>query len=528
MSRVLLISCFILSPLFSFNYLPNSESEEMIRRKMENISFSAKLTCGETLLCSKALPVFYQARGFAMGWNRNASLQLLSALRSSASEGLKPTDYHYNKLRALYDIPPVTALLKAEHDMLQTDAYLLYASHLLSGKVNPATADAEWHVTGREGNPVEALTKALEAGSIEGSLQSLLPVHQGYQKLKDALARLQQVPERAWTPIASGATIKAGASDDRVPDLQQRLIQLGDFPVSQSSKAMVYSQDLQTAVERFQKRHGLEVDGHVGPKTLAALNIDWSRRVEQIRVNMERWRWLPKEFGAYYIQVNIASFELDVVRNGTVLRSFKVMTGKPYRQTPVMSSKVHYLVLNPTWTVPPGILSKDILPSVKKDPGYLAKKKLVVLDAKGNVLNPATIDWTSSAVRGYTYRQPAGPDNALGAVKFIFPNSFNVYIHDTPSKDLFNQSSRAFSSGCIRVEKPLELAQLLLNEPGWSMDKINSAVKTGVTQTVHLKEQPNVHLLYWTAWAEDGILQFRDDVYSRDQNVVKSLNQQAL
>lgn len=525
MYRFLSVGLLISVLFISSTYLPQGDSNELIRRKVENIAFAPGLTCGQTLQCTKSIVAFYQENDFSLSWERKTSAQLMDALRKSGAEGLNPADYHYEQLKAFFDKAPTTIVLKAEYDMLQTDAYLLYASHLLSGKVNPVTIDPEWHVVRREGDPLESLKKAMSDGAIERNIQSLLPRHKGYQTLKATLARLTSVPTTAWPPIETGATLKLGNMDMRVVDIRERLIQLGDFPAASNSKGTVYSEDLQAAIVRFQKRHGLDSDGNVGPKTLAALNIDLAKRIEQIRVNMERWRWLPQEFGNYYIKVNIASFELEVVRNDEVQRTFKVMTGKPYRQTPVMSSKVQYLVLNPTWTVPPGILNKDILPAVQKDPSYLAKKKLQVLDAKGNVLDPATLDWKSNAVRGYTYRQPAGPDNALGAVKFIFPNSFNVYIHDTPSKDLFNQTSRAFSSGCIRVDQPLELAQLLLNEASWTMDKINSVVKVGTTQTVHLKEQPNVHLLYWTAWSEAGVVQFRDDVYARDKSVWEGLVQ---
>lgn len=501
--------------------------KELIRRKIENLSFAPGLTCGETLRCTRALSEFYEKRQFATGWTPALSKELLKALEHAENEGLNPLDYHYHKLQSFSEAPPSTPLMKAEFEMLQTDAYLLYASHLLCGKVNPETTDPQWHVSRREGDPVASLQNAMRDSKLYGSINELIPSHNTYRMLRGTLALLRKANPGSWPTIQSASTIKKGTSDANIPAIRNRLILLGDLHSREVSKSAVYDEALQKGIEGFQKRHGLDNDGNIGQKTLEALNLPIDQRIEQVMVNMERWRWLPQEFGDYYVTVNIASFELQVVKNHELLAAHKVMVGKPARQTPVMSSRLQYLVFNPTWTVPPGILNKDILPAVRKDVAYLSKKRLQVLDAKGNVVDPSTIDWNSNSVKAYTYRQPAGPDNALGAVKFIFANKFNVYIHDTPSKELFGQTERAFSSGCIRVERPLELAELLLESPSWNSTKIREVIKGGVTQTVHLPKQPNVHLLYWTAWIDHGILQFRKDIYERDKAVLEGLQKSA-
>lgn len=520
-------SVFLLSFLLVALAPLGDDTSEYLRRKVENLSMSAKLNCGQTIQCVSTLSSFYQNGQFQPVWTSTRSSQLLKALARAEEEGLNAADYHMESLTS-WKTKGQSPVEKAEYELLLTDAYLLYASHLLSGKVNPETVDAEWFVARREGDPMASLTQLLtdEGTSVEKWLDDLKPKHSTYKGLRTALQRLRNSEALAWEPLAFNRVLKPGDQGSEIRLLTERLKVLNDLSLN-FSVPDTYSSELVEAVKRFQKRHGLEPDGGVGPKTISMLNIPISKRIEQIEVNMERWRWLPQEFGQYYLKVNIASFELEVFKNGQLLKTFKVIAGKPYRQTPVMSSKLHYLVFNPTWTVPPGILNNDILPAVRKDPGYLKKKKLLVLDAQGRELDPYSINWSSNAVKGYTYRQPAGPDNALGAVKFIFPNKFNVYLHDTPSRELFDKTERALSSGCIRVHQPLTLAELLLNDPSWNAERINALIKTNETKTVHLKEQPQVHLLYWTAWLQDNIIQFRADVYERDGKVAAALAQGA-
>ncbi|MBU1370305.1 MAG: L,D-transpeptidase family protein [Bacteroidetes bacterium] len=523
---ILIATVFLLTSAIS---LAGEESDEFIRRKIENSHFKAITAFGEPVYCMQTLSQYYTNRSFETAWNPHTTVQLITSIQQAYLEGLNPSDYHLQQLLELTVNQPKTELAKAEHDLLLTDAFLLYTSHLLSGKVNPQTIDAEWHVTRREGDPVELLQQALSTGEVIAAIQTALPNHAVYKNLKGALQAYQRLNAANWTTINNGTMIKKGMEDQRLSTISERLIILGDLKDSNANENIAYDDKLIAAVQQFQARHGLENEGNIGPQTIGALNVSIQERIEQIEANMERWRWLPREFGTYYILVNIANFELDVIKNGELVLTRKVITGKSYRRTPVFSARMQYLVLNPTWTIPPGILNSDILPAVRKDPSYLEKKKLTVLDHEGKIIDPSGVDWNGKAARSYTYRQPPGPDNALGEVKFMFPNKYHVYLHDTPSKELFGKSERALSSGCIRVHEPLSLAEYLLNDPqNWNRQKIAKVVSTQKTQTVQLKEQPNVHLLYWTAWTDtNGIINFRKDIYERDKPLIEQLKVKA-
>ncbi|UCE07671.1 MAG: L,D-transpeptidase family protein, partial [bacterium] len=259
---------------------------------------------------------------------------------------------------------------------------------------------------------------------------------------------------------------------------------------------------MKESIRKFQQRHGLDVDGAIGTKTLAALNTSVDDRIRQIEVNMERWRWLPQDLGKRHILVNIANFELDVVEDGNQVLTMLVIVGKTYRRTPVFSDKMTYLVLNPYWHVPPNLARQDILPQIKKDSTYLARKKIKVFDSWGadtKEIDPKTIDWSKVTIKNliYRFRQDPGLENALGRIKFMFPNQFNVYLHDTPSLELFKKMVRDFSSGCIRIEKPIDLAEYVLRgDPKWTRKDILAALAKGVEQTVRLPEPIPIHLLY--------------------------------
>ena len=414
--------------------------------------------------------------------------------------------------------------------MLLTDAFLLYASHFLNGKVNPETVDSEWKAIRREGNAREFLEIALAEGHIKNDLQALEPKHRGYAALRTALKDYKAVRDRGgWQAIPTGETLKPGMTDSvRVPLLISRLLLSNDLQ-KKPADTYQYTEIISESVKRYQERNGLEADGNLGKLTTAALNVSVDDRISQIMVNMERIRWISQELGTHYVLVNIADYKLQVFNNGRLTYQEKVIVGKPFRKTPVFSSKMTYMVVNPTWTVPPTILFNDILPEVIKDPGYLANRNIRVLQGQGSQvkeLDPYTIDWSKLSKNNfpYTLRQDPGPTNALGAVKFMFPNPYNVYIHDTPSKELFARQDRAFSSGCIRINKAMSFAQYLLQDyPSYSQDMLNEVVRKGVEHSIILENPLNVHILYLTAWAEEGIVQFRNDLYQRDQPVLDAL-----
>jgi murein L,D-transpeptidase YcbB/YkuD len=283
-------------------------------------------------------------------------------------------------------------------------------------------------------------------------------------------------------------------------------------------------------VKRFQARHGLEPDGWVGPATLEALNVPVERRIEQIKANLERWRWLPLNFGERFILVNIASFTLDVIENGRSVLRMPVIVGRDYRETPVFGAAMTYLLLNPTWTVPPKLAVEDILHRVQEDPGFLAEKKIRVFSdwtEKATEIDPAAIDWMglSAARFPYQLRQDPSPENSLGRIAFMMPNSYSVYLHDTPEKWLFERAERILSSGCIRLANPLGLAEYLLaGQADWDRQRIQAAIEDGATRIVRLTRPVPVFMVYLTAWVDDrGVVQFQRDVYGRDSPLIRAL-----
>jgi murein L,D-transpeptidase YcbB/YkuD len=349
-----------------------------------------------------------------------------------------------------------------------------------------------------------------------------------YRNLRAAYARLNALAARGgWAPVPAGPTLKPGASDPRVLALRTRLIADGDLAGAAAPDPLSYDAALEAAVKAFQARHGLDTDGSVGPGTLAALNVPIDARIRTLRVNLERGRWLLNDLEPTFVVVNVAGYRVNYIRDGQLVWSARAQVGKAYRATPIFRSRLTYLVLNPTWTVPPSILENDILPAQRRDPSTLARKGLEVIDAQGRRVPESSVDWANATPRNFRYmlRQPPGPDNALGRVKFMFPNSYSVYLHDTPSRNLFEKSDRAFSSGCIRVEDPLRLAELLLQgQRPWNRVAIDSVIQAGKTRNVTLAHAIPVLLSYWTAWVDrDGTLQLRPDIYGRDMKVAAGL-----
>jgi len=346
------------------------------------------------------------------------------------------------------------------------------------------------------------------------------------------------VANGSWPTIEGGASLHPGYTDARVPVIRRRLVDLGDHrpadPAVAAADAEIYDETLDEAVRRFQARHGLKQDGVVGRRTLEALNVAPEARVEQLRANLERWRWLPQSLGEEYILVNIAGFRMDVVSGGDRVMRQRVIVGQPYRRTPVFAGRMTYLVLNPSWEVPHRLAVRDKLPEILNDPEYLSRLGFTVLQAWGaeeRKVNPDEVAWQTLSPSHFPYRlrQAPDPENALGRVKFMFPNEHSVYLHDTPTRGLFAEEARAFSSGCIRVEDPIELAEWLLGGPGrpqvMTSEGIHRVLDDGKETTVQLGKPIPVNLLYWTVWAEDdGTVHYRHDIYGRDGPLIEALN----
>ena len=518
--------------------------QERLRNRIETAGRPTRLAVGsEAIYASASLPRFYERRGYVPAWiNELGPLNLIESLMHSLStayrEGLVPQDYHLQRiqstLKKIGENPGEGLSFNpgrlVDLDLLLSDAFLIYASHCLSGQVNPDTFDPEWYANRRGADVGQALEAALSSSRIAETLRQFLPSQTGYWKLRKALADYRKIAQNGgWKKTAQGPALKSGSSGDRVADLYARLANEPEFIPANASEA-VFDASLEEKVRIFQHRHGLDEDGVAGQATLSALNVSASERVQQISINMERWRWLPRDLGANHILVNLPSFNLVLFEEDEIVMHMRVIVGKSYRRTPVFSDTMRYLVLCPYWHVPPGIAVKDKLPLIKKNPEYLRNQNMRVFQgwgAQAKELDPTSITWDSLSAENFPYRlrQDSGPENALGRIKFMFPNRFHVYMHDTPSRELFAKSTRTFSSGCIRIEKPLELAEYLLqDDPHWNKPAIQAQIARNIEKTVTLLKPVNVHMQYWTAFVDqDGLVHFRNDIYGRDKRLHQAL-----
>ena len=491
------------------------------------------------------LPAWIGADGRALPRARG----VLSGLRSAREHGLPPEDYHAERIESLLsdlsiggDRAGTTALdtvteprLRhlAELDLLLTDAFLSYGAHLASGRVDPRSIDPLWIVNGRERDVAAFLARTLEEGrSPEAGLADLAPRQPGYARLQEALSAYRRLASTGgWPRVPEGPALRPGDTGPRVAALRRRLATSGDRSLADGvPRDTIFGEGLEAAVRDFQWRHGLESDGVVGEATLGALNASAGSRVRQIERNLERWRWLPAELGEKHVRVNIADFGLEVVEGDSTVLSMRAVVGRDYRQTPVFSDTMRYVVLNPSWTVPRSIAARDILPRLEQSTSYLEEQGMTVYrgwSPDAPPVDPSTVDWSRLTRDSLPYRfvQRPGPLNALGRVKFMFPNQFSVYIHDSPARSLFDRSVRSFSSGCIRIERPLELLDYVLRgSEQWTPAKLRGALETGREQTIRLPRELPVHIEYWTAWVdEDGTVHFRPDVYGRDARLASAL-----
>lgn len=503
--------------------------------------------CRRQPLCGQpVLARFYQNRAYEPAWMDGEgrfvqAKDLVDSIHASSLEGLKPDVYHLGAIEALLAAAEETRVagrpadlgILSDLDLLLTDAFLIYGSHLLSGRVDPETTHTRWLLESREADLAGILQTALEKKEVHRALEGLLPGYPAYARLREALQDYRKIAERdGWPPVPAGPTLHADERDPRVAALRARLIASGDLGTNEGVDPEVLDGHVEQAVRRFQGRHGLVADGVVGSATLAALNVPVEDRVRQIEINMERWRWLPDDLGRRYVLVNTADFFLEVVEEGESVLAMRVVAGKKARRTPVLSGRMTYLVLNPYWHIPHKIAVRDILPKTKKDPGYLDRQGIRVFENWEEFapeIPRETIDWSSIREHNFFFklRQDAGAENALGRVKFMFPNKFAVYLHDTPSRYMFRRNQRDFSSGCIRVEGPIDLAVYVLRgDPEWTREKILSTIESGTTRIVWLPEPIPVHVLYWTAWVDrEGALQFRRDVYGRDGPLERALGE---
>jgi murein L,D-transpeptidase YcbB/YkuD len=484
---------------------------------------------------------FYAARDHRPAWGERQQVAAFAeALETLESDGLDPRDYRADRLVAEHRRLQEANAGPAEQARfeLATSTLLLTAlRHLQRGRLDPRTVDPQWEIPVEPARlDFEAISRAVDGQRFEQAFGEARPAYAPYERLRSGLARYRNI-ERVggWAPLpGEPRVLRRGDVDDVVALLRSRLAMEGElevmaadpgaFPGAEldTSDPRRFDAALEAAVRRFQRRHLLEADGIVGPQTRAALNVPVAVRIDQIRLNLERARWLLHGLPEAFVLVDIAGYQLSYFRpNGELWRT-RIVVGRPYRRTPSLRSEITHMTVNPTWTIPPTILREDVLPQVRRDLGYLWRERLQVLSPSGAPLDPWQVDWNNPG--NIMLRQAPGPQNALGQVAIRFPNDHLVYLHDTPAQGLFAREQRAFSSGCIRVQGVLEFAQLLFDDTG-SNQNLGALIESGQTRNVSLARRMPVILHYWTVHpGEEGQLVFRPDIYERDDALLRALN----
>jgi len=474
-----------------------------------------------------AMVEFYAERNFEPVWIVDGRLtpaakSVMAAISDAAAEGLDPAAYRL-PLASIGETTPAGPDVSAAVEATLSRALLAYGRQAYAGRLDPSSIGKLITIKPILPDPVGILTSVSSASDPGAAVIALNPPHEGYQRLRQALAEARKAsPGPAPASIAEGKLLKVGVSDARVPLLRARL-----GVAAPAVDAETYDETLAEAVRGFQSAKGLKPDGAVGSATIAFLNNEGKDKTAEIIANMERWRWLPHDLGAFHVAVNVPEFEVRILEDGKVVHQTRVVVGKVTNQTPIFSDEMESIVVNPSWNVPASITMKEMLPNVRRDPGYLSRKGYQVLanvNGKFRAVDPSMIDWGRVNARQIKIRQPPGDDNALGSIKFLFPNDHSVYLHDTPSKSLFQKDVRAFSHGCIRVLNPLEFADVLFaHEDRLSPQRLRKMIG-GKESWINLPTHIPVHITYFTAVVDDaGEVRTLPDIYGYNGRVERAL-----
>ena len=501
-----------------------------------------QLPGGDTLNISPEVVAFYRNRQFRQAWTDYDEIlepgwALLRTMEQSPQDGLDPARYRYNVALSMVQQVEGDSIAEEQEpeymatvDMVLSEVFGRYSQALYGGLIDPEIEGLDWKIGTTPVNVTNVLASLDSAQTPDQVLNSMRPAAPEYRRLMEAVVKYNDIASKGgWPAVPEDTPDEQNAQHAGVSALRQRLIAEGDPQETQLAQAGNAAPDrfddqLREALEHFQRRHGLAPDGQLGQKTIGELNVPAEARVQQIRLNMDRWRWLPRELGERYILVNVAGYEMELIENDSLLLGMNVVVGQEGWETPIFQDTMEHIVVNPYWNVPPSILSDEVRPAAQRDPGYIARNNMEVLSG-GRVVDPGSVNWNSS---GISVRQKPGGRNALGDVKFLFPNEHNVYLHDTPADQYFAETQRAFSHGCIRLEKPHELARVLFervtDKTAADFDRL-SAMDT--EQWVNLTEPLPVYILYFTAWADrEGSVSFYPDVYERDERVREEANRQ--
>ena len=535
MNRIKLTSIGLLLFFLSISVYAQT-SQQIIKQRVESGESKRSISADGIVLFSQIeLPKIYRNSNYEVIWDSKINRKdLIDNLNRADEEGLLPNDYHLERIKKILSkskYKKLSDLDAANLDMLLTDALMLYASHLVSGKVEQSQLRSKWDVDiNQRPKGIDSLVSVtLKNDNIKWALQGLKPQHYFYLLMKQDLKTYKEIARNGgWPKIPVIDKLEKGDKDKRIPVIRKYLEINKDLVSSKVDGISLFDDELEVAVKKFQERHNLTADGIIGKGTLEQMNVSVEDRIDQIRINLERSRWVMHHPGDDFLMVNIAGFKVRRIKNKKEIFHSRVIVGKYHKSTPIFKDSMQYIILNPTWTLPYSIATSETLPKLKKDPGYLAAKHMIIMDKSGKVLDPKKIDFHQYSRGNFPFivRQEAGPWNALGQVKFIFPNKNAIYLHDTPSKSLFNKQDRAFSHGCIRTEDKWDLLISLMDDPDvWNMDKINEILDSGETTRIDLPKPIPIYLLYWTTGVDrKGKVYFIKDVYKRDPAVLKALN----
>lgn len=467
---------------------------------------------------------FYHALQNKTFWLTDSNRENIKVLFNNLEqEGLFPRDFDLKKIQnSEENIDNMSNSALVDYDILLTENLSRYVQKVSKGSLNPNKLYGNWDLKDNNINVKALLLNFQKKDSFDYAINAAAPNHIVYKRLKTALKIINALPKYNLKNIDIKDKIELNDTNIAMIEVKKKLIYWKDLKPLDTINA-IYDEATELAVRKFQIRHGLGTDGVIGGGTIAALNFTKEQRKKQIIANMERWRWYPRDFEPEYLLINIPDYSLRIIKNADTIRAHKVIIGRPLRKTPVLSSKLTHLIFNPTWTVPPTILKKDIVPAAIKNRNYFSSKNITIYDSNNRVVS--AWDWNVNKASSYRYVQSPGATNSLGLVKFMFPNRFTVYLHDTNTKGFFEKDIRALSSGCIRVQNPFELTEYVLDDPEkWNLEKIHEAISTDETSQVQVNKELYIHILYWTAWSENGILEFRDDLYSLDMDLYKNLD----
>ncbi|OHX67049.1 L,D-transpeptidase family protein [Flammeovirga pacifica] len=572
--------------LLTFSLYSNGlNAQNAIQNEIKSILSTVKEDPEFTVFSDSLMPLLYQRLEYQPVWTDTTNINdLLFCIHDAYHDGLDPEHYHLEKINELREIEVPSDYDLAKLDILLTDAGILLSSHLIWGKVQPEQISSTWNYDTKEfdGDRIELFLEPIKGNLIKEAIQQLKSDNELYTGLKSALFEFRKIKENGgWHKLPKMDNLEIGVENDEIPYLRKRLattqtlfrfdttilkidtllrtqsegvtvvnspsiqpeidtiksiIPYSPIPYYDSSwvevsyldtVSSVFDENLKKSVIKFQKMYGLVPDGQVGKATQKALNIPIDERINTLRINLERTRWINHEEKDNFIFVNIPSFELYLHKNKKWYYQTKVIIGKPFHQTPVFKAKLSYIDINPTWTVPYSIASKEMLPKLKKDVSYLTRNNMKLYNRSNVEVDATTVDWKSIKQNNFPYTivQGSGHGNALGHVKFIFPNKYSIYLHDTPSRYLFSRNTRAFSHGCIRVYQPVKLASILLEDDKYSEENINKIIEKGELKRVIIMHRPTVYLMYFTAMlGPEEAIHFYEDVYSRDKRVLKQLD----